>query len=299
MNLVENVYEIAEEFMENPSEVTMNYEKIEEVGKEMLQHGIIEFPLPEVEDAFKAVLLELVASSVNYCYWYGKSTIRPNGAGSTFMREHLGNAFFDYTGPTKDYDILLDRRYESQFNTCLTRFINLLVINRFPLIEERIYHINQLRYSGESFISDLIDLTKTNSADINNLMNNLISLFPGFASDMFLKRASLFFIQLNRRFGWYKDAIKTLHVPADYQVPKMLEYFGCISYSKSLKHTIESNKLIAKNSIEECEIRSATILTAKKLCDITGWSVSNVDGYFFLRRHEVQSPFHLTVTTDY
>jgi len=290
MNLVENVYEIAESFMANPSEVKMNYEEIERVGNEMIEHGIIEFPLSYIEDPFKAVLLELVASSVNYCYWYGKSTIRPNGAGSTFMRECLENAFFDYVGEDNE-----------KFNNCITRFINLLITNRFPLIEERIWHLNQLRRIGEPFAKNIVEEAENDTDNINDVMNVLITVFPGFASDMFLKRASLFFIQMNRRFGWYKDAIRKLPCPADYQVPKMLEYFnfGCITYSKSLKHTIESNKLIAKNSIEECEIRAATIMTVKKLCDITGWGVPEVDGYFFLRRNEVTGPFHLTITTDY
>jgi len=290
MNLVENVYEIAESFMKNSSEVKMNQEKIEEMANGMLSTGSIDFPIPHVEDVFKAVLLELIAASINYCYWYGKSSVRPNGAGSTFMYEHLSNAFFDYVGENTEL-----------FNACITRFINLLIINRFPLIEERIWHLNQLRRAGESFAKNIVAEAENDIDNINDVMIVLISVFPGFASDMFLKRASLFFIQLNRRFGWYKDAVRKLHVPADYQVPKMLEYFGCITYSKSLKQTIESNKLIAKNSIEECEIRAATIMTVKKLCDITGWGVPEVDGYFFLRRNEFKltGPFHLTITTDY
>jgi len=286
MNLIENVYEIAESFMNDSTEVKMNHKKIEQIAIDMLSQGPIIFPLPNVESRYKTTLLELVAASINYCYWYGKSTIRPNDVNSTFMYENLMNAFFDYSS----------ENYQS-FDICITRFINLLIINRFPLIEERICHLNQLRHSGELFVRNIVEENVTE--DIDKTMKSLITEFPGFASDIFLKRASLFFIQLNRRFGWYIDAVKKLHVPADYQIPKMLEYFGCISYSKSLKNTIKTNKLIAKNSVEECEIRSATILTVKKLCELTGWGVSEVDGYFFLRRHKVTTPFHLTITTDY
>ena len=291
MNLIENVYEIAESFMEDSSEVKINYrsEGIERVGNEMLKQGPTKFPLPYIEDVYKAVLLELVASSVNYCYFLGKSNVRPNGSSSTFLRECLGNAFFDYTGEDNQL-----------FNLCLTRLTNLLIINRFPLIEERMYHLNQLRYSAEYFTRQVIDYKDNEDLhDINDLMSELITLFPGFASDIFLKRTFLFFIQMNRRFGWFEEECKIIPVPADYQIPKMLEHFGCFSYSSSLRQSIESNKLIPKNSIEECEIRSATILTAKKLCEITGWNISDVDSYFFLRKHEVDSPFHLTITTDY
>lgn len=298
MNLVENVYEIAESFMKDSSEVEMNYGVIEKISQEMLEQGPTEFPLPYVENPFKAVLLELVASSINYCYWYGKSTIRPNGAGATFLRECLGNAFFDYK--IEHYQKrakYIKNRYETKFNTCLTRFINLLIINRFPLIEERICHLNQLRNSAEDFARKVVD--NKDVEDLNDLMIELITFFPGFASDIFLKRTFLFFIQMNRRFGWFGEEVKTMLVPADYQIPKMLEYSQCFSYSLSLQQAIQSNKLIPKNSIEECEIRSATILTVKKLCEITGWNVSDVDSHFFLHRHEVDWPFHLTITTDY
>jgi len=286
MNLVENVYEIAESFMNSATEVEMNYDKIEKISHDMLKEGPNRFEYPPCEDVYKNVLLELVASSVNYCYWYGKSDIRPNGAGSTFLRECLGNAFFDYVGEDPEL-----------FNLCLTRLINLLIINRFPLIEERIYHLNQLRYSAEHFAKKVME--NKDVENLNDLMVELITLFPGFASDIFLKRTFLFFIQINRRFGWFNKAIQNILVPADYQVPKMLEHFGCFYYSSSLQKTISSNKLIPKNSIEECEIRSATILTIKKLCELTGWNVSDVDGYFFLCRHEVTTPFHLCITTDY
>jgi len=292
MNLVKNVYEIAESFMEDASEVKLNSKTIEQVGQEMLEQGTIKFPYSSSKDIYKDILLELIASSINYCYWYGKSSIRPNGASSTFLRECLENAFFDYTG--EDFD------QPNLFNLCLTRLTNILISNRFPLIEERIYHLNQLRFEAEHFTKKIIDHQENEDLyDTNDLMNELITLFPGFASDIFLKRTFLFFIQMNRRFGWFEEECKLIPVPADYQVPKMLHHFKCFTYSKSLQETIEKNKLIPKNSIEECEIRSATILTVKKLCEITGWTVSDVDSYFFLRKNEVTTPFHLTITTDY
>jgi hypothetical protein len=289
MNLVKNIYEIAEDFMKDPSEVTLNDKEIEWIANEMIRQGPTRFPHENIENIYKTVLLELVASSVNYCYWYGKSTIRPNGASSTFLYECIGNAFFDYT--YEDHNL---------FNLCLTRLINLLIINRFSLIEERMYHLNQLRLSAENFARKVMQHQENKHLyNTDDLMKELITLFPGFASDMFLKRTFLFFIQMNRKFGWFEEECKTIPVPADYQVPKMLNHFGCFSYSTSLQKMINLNKQIPKNSIEECEIRSATILTVKKLCELTGWTVSDVDSFFFLRRHEVTTPFHLTITTDY
>jgi len=299
MNLVQSVYDISEQFMKYPSEVSMNYTEIEFIANEMLKEGKTEFPMPHNENPFKAVLIELVASSINYCYWYGKSSVRPSGSSSTFLYENIANAFFDYTevdDGLQDF-YTLGRKYETKFNICLTRLINLLITNRFPLIEERMYHINQLRYSAEEFAQKVINNKET--SDLNDLMLELVTLFPGFASDMFLKRTFLFFMQMYRRFGWFSQAIQNIPVAADYQIPKMLEHLSCFSYSTSLKTKIESNTLIPKGSKEECEIRAATVLVCKRICEITGWNIAEVDGYFWLRRKEVTSPFHLTVTTDY
>lgn len=287
MNLVENVYKVSEEFMKDPLEVELNYEQIEKLANEMIDNGKIDFLNHyDNDDVFKAVLLELVASSINYCYWYGKSTVRPNGCSSLFLYECITNAFFDYTGADQD-----------KFNICLTRLINLLISNRFPLLEERMYHLNQLRFSAEDYSQKIMD--NNNIENINDLMLELITLFPGFASDIFLKRTFLFFMQMNRRFGWFEEAIHNMPVAADYQVPKMLEHFNCISYCPDLEQQIIFNKLIPKGSIEECEIRAATILACKKLCEITSWNIAEIDGFLWLKRHEVTKPFHLTITTDY
>jgi hypothetical protein len=72
-----------------------------------------------------------------------------------------------------------------------------------------------------------------------------------------------------------------------------------IGYSSDLKNMIDSYQLIPKYSQIECEIRSANIIAVKTLCDLTGWNVADIDAYFFLRRHDSDRPFHLTITTDY
>jgi len=284
MDLVKSVYEISESFMKDPTYVEMNEDGIKTMANVMIDYGKSSFPLPDVESDYKGVLLELVAASVNYCYWYGKYDIRPNGSSSTTMYELLQNAFFDY-----------EERDPIVFETCITRFIRLLSTRRFPLIEERERHLRQLLVNGEAFA----ELVNNKHDHIDYWFNELICQFPGFASDIFLKRASLFFIQLFRRFGWFESDLHNLHVPADYQIPKMLNYFGCLIYEEELYNAIETNQLIQKHSQAECEIRAATVLIIKKLCEITGWNVAEVDGFFFNKRHDTQTPFHLTITTDY
>jgi hypothetical protein len=287
MNLVEDVFKLAESFMQpkDPVEfVQMNMEKIDLLSQTMITSGRSSFSPPPTKNQLKGIVLELVGSSVNYCYWYGKSTIRPGNASSTTMFELLEQAFNKYEGE----DHLL-------FNNSITIFQQLLAQHRFPLLEQRIKHLDELRSIGEDFCIDI----EKNHTSITPIMDRLITLFPGFASDMFLKRASLFFIQLYRRFGWFEKYLHFLHVPADYQIPKMLNHYGCISYISQLLNRIETNKLIPKHSLPECEIRSATILTMRKLCERTGWNIADIDAWLFVRRNDATEPFHLTITTDY
>lgn len=286
MNLVESVYEISESFMKDPELVFMSKDKIKKVSKDMLKQGKPSFPLPTVKNDYKGVMLELIAASINYCYWYGKHDIRPNKSSSTMMYELLQTAFFDY----EEIDPI-------KFKVCIKRFVKLLSARRFPLVEEREHHLYQLLDGAEDFATVINE--QHEDGEVEFYMNELISNFSGFASDIFLKRASLFFIQLFRRFGWFKSDLHNLHVPADYQIPKMLNHFGCLIYEEELDEAIDFDELIPKHSQAECEIRAATILTIKQLCELTKWNVAEVDGYFFTKRHEIEGPFHLTITTDY
>lgn len=290
MKLVDGVYELSESFMKNPQYVALDHDRIKEVSKLIVEK---KFPIPKVDNAAVGIILELVAASINYCYWYGKSDVRPNGANSTLMYEIMMNSFYDFRYPdTRD------------FKKCIDRLCSNLAIYRFPLLEERISHLYQLLDFGLDFCIDInttffVKNPEENDKVLEYFLDELVASFPGFASDMFLKRASLFFLQLNRRFGIFADEISHLPVPADYQVPKMLEHYGCIKYNRHLKDIINSNQLIPKNSLQECEIRSATILVIKELCDITGFSTPTVDGFFFLNRYNSKDKFHLTITTDY
>ena len=290
MKLVEDVFEIAESFMEKPEHVRINYTKINNIADTMLAAGKIKFPFPDEDDnVFKSIVLEIVAASINYCYWYGRHNVRPNNSSSTRMYELVMQAFSNFES-------------QNQFESCIEKLIKLLAINRFPLIEERARHLRELK-SQALYLANIIENRYLcglgRSVDLTYMMEYLVGSFPGFASDIFLKRASLFFLQLNRKFGWFADELNLLHVPADYQVPKMLEHFGCTYYTPTLKEMIKNHQLIPKNSLEECEIRAATIIVVKKLCELTGWNVAEVDGFFFLNRHIATNPFHLTITTDY
>jgi hypothetical protein len=293
MRIVENVFEIAKSFVNDAKYVKINDFAIDALWKSMEVRGKAEFKPPFEENVFKGIILELVASSVNYCYWYGRSNIRPNGANSSLMYDLLLKSFSGFQHASNE-----------RFKSCIEDFKIALAINRFPLLEERIRHLDQLTKNSNGIKYGIIVENTFNNMNLTGytfeeLFESLLIFFPGFASDIFLKRASLFFIELYRRFGWLEDDLHGLFVPADYQIPKILEHFKCIEYHPSLKLMIHDHNIIPKNSIQECEIRAATIITMDKLSKLTGWNIADVDSFLFTRRHEVSDPFHLTITTDY
>lgn len=289
MDLVSNVFEIAESFMKTSKHVFINDQSVDMIAKRIKKNVKPKFQLPDIENVLQGVLTEIIAGSINYCYWYGNHTIRPNGASSTKMYDLLMESIPEERTEEVEY-------YEDYLDEWISNFKKALAINRFPLLEERVKHLDEINTTDTLRFSSGI---MRGRFTLEEGLQFLVEHYPGYASDIFLKRASLLFIQFFRRFGWFNDELHKLHVPADYQVPKMLEHFNCFTYSPDLYRKIEDGQLIPKASQEECEIRSATIVVIKNLCERTGWNVAEIDAYFFLRRHEVQNPFHLTITTDY
>jgi len=285
MNLIENVFDIAEDFMKDPKHVTIDYVELSKTVRGMKLEKPLEFPKKDTTDIYKTCIMELVGGAINYCYWYGKSTIRPLDSSSTKMYDVVKYAFenFNKTGGIHSFD------------RCIDSVIKYLSLERFPLLEERIKHLNELRINGQQFTEKICD----QKCDLESALIDMVQIFPGYASDMFLKRAFLFFCQMNRNFGWFEKEMNTIPVPSDYQVPKMLHHFWILDYSPELKTLIDSETLIPKGSLMECEIRAATILACRQLVKETGWTVPEVDAYFWLRRKEIFIPFHLTVTSDY
>lgn len=284
--IIERVYDVIYQLMRNSKHVKIDEDSIIEFSKFLYHMNppgpfVIETDFNEIE---KVVLLELFASSINFCYWYGKFDVRPSGSSCTLLYDILFDSFSDYS-------------FGSPFEDRISKFVDSLIYYRFPLVNERIKHLKEISDNGSiEFVTDLCSGFKK---PISYWYMEMLRRFPNFASDIFLKRASLFFIQLYRRFGWFKDQMDEIVIPADYHIPKLLQYLGCITYSFPLFKKIRDEDLILSGSLEECEIRAATIYSSWRICEESGWNIADLDTYLFSQRHEVKDPFHLTVTTDY
>ena len=284
VDIIQQVFDMSEVILASePKSVRINRTYINELAEQMKKDGKYVFePQSYKTGIHNDVLKELVACSINYCYWYGAHDIRPNGVSSTSLYNDVNKAF----------------TISQDFNEKIYHLIMLLSTHRYPLLEERKRHLLELCENRKAEI--FVDMVCNKSYTGERLFHEMIEMFQGFASDNFLKRASLFFIQLNRKFGWWEDDLMTiLHVPADYQVPKVLRHFGCINYSPDLSFEITKSRLIPKHSLDELQIRAATVKVCTMLQYAIGWTIADVDTYLWGRRKLTDMPFHLTITTDY
>lgn len=283
--MIKTVFNIASEAITKfPKYVVIDWDRVDRLGERIVEEGVTPFFNGEPkEDVHIVILKELIAGSINYCYWYGVHDIRPNNCSSTLMYDCVNKA--------------VDEHGTTLYKT-IPYLLDLLTINRFPLLEERKRHLYELM---ESRMAESLPYTiASKEVDPEIQFTTLVKSFQGYASDIFLKRASLFFIQLHRIFGWYDDTLmRTLHVPSDYQVPKILKCFGCMEYLPELTTKINRGSLIPKGSLEEIQIRAATILICNRLKERTGLNISDIDTYLWTKRKLTNEPFHCTITTDY
>jgi hypothetical protein len=254
---------------------------------------------PEVrgkeEIDYMLMCYELMAGAVNYQYWYAKSDMRPNDSGATKMYAMLDESF-ELAGSIHNVG------HRVVCEDACKHFMDMIASQRLPNAEKRIYHVQEILDSmkdGPNVISNLVQFVNDYTLPVDVFLRTIVTTYPGYAGDMFLKRPFLLAMMLYRRVQWFKKDIHTLLIPADYQVPKMLRWLGCIYYSTNLSSMVNRGDMIPSGSLMEGEIRAASVLVCRLLAQAAGVSMCDVDTYLWLNRNDCTDPFHLTTTTDY
>lgn len=309
-NLIGGVWLLANKFLDDAGLVTINDDGIAKVANDVVKWkeaiyanrasrcAVWNFPKcidptdPKVTR--KVFLYELIANSVNYCFWYGRHDIRPDGASSTKMYQLLDESFNRLEELKKAAAFSLCNELEIIINT----FSGKLSMARFPLIDHRVKHLTELL--NRSDLLSVIEISVSREDyNVDEWLDYLITSFPGYSKDLFLKRAFLFIMEMYRRCGIFGKEISKVPVPADYHIPKMLRWLGCTEYRDSLSFVVDNDILMAENCSTECEIRAATIVACKRIADLADCTCEEVDTYLFGMRHQCKDAFHLTITTNY
>lgn len=245
--------------------------------------------------AFVALLSELMLGACNFCYWAGRANCLPAGGSANLMAEICYAEGKNLAGGELQGEPL-----GKLFSSIVQGTINRVAVSGLPLIDRRIINLREIAAVGEDrcieFFGHLIE-----GRPLPEVMDELLRLLPvSFAGDIFLKRALLFFHQIYREFGLYsRDEMAKFPMPTDYQVPKMLEAYGALTYSPRLKDIIAAGEHLPSGSLMELEIRAGTMLIVDRLSELSGMTIGEIDWALWFTRKKVTTPYHLTVTTDY
>ena len=170
---------------------------------------------------------------------------------------------------------------------------------------------------NNNFSKYLHSISSYNMRPIELIWN--ILNFEGFNYDVFRKKKELFLMFMFRYFDAlglpeeFNSIRKWVNPAIDYQVPKMLEATGIISYPTNIKRKIDKGKLILKDSYEELYIRSLSYFTLIDMQSkfhnlvlngerIDSFDQVDLDWYFWSRRNENNVwgyKHHCTITEDY
>lgn len=309
------MWHLVDDIINRPQHVTIEEDHLNEIAQDLqvwvsdshqlnLVSGREAFPVgvSTERDLFMYFLTE---DAVNFCYWYGSGQCRPGNASSGKLSALLSEVF------TKaEKDCPSPQRQWSHYKTIIRQFQDLLVFERFPLLRERLAALDEiLNRLHPDALFNAIFCSNTPDWSLDKALDYMLFDLPGYAADMFLKRASLFFQELwkrryllsNRFDGAWEVAMRNLPVPIDYHIPNVLRSKGGLVYTKRLAKRVWNEDLIPSGSRMEAEIRASAAYACKWIADAAQVGPAEVDAFLFSQRRRAHDmhPIHLTITTDY
>lgn len=199
-----------------------------------------------------------VANAVNFCFWFDKPYRKYK-----YKNQEGSNAFFEVFD---DNSRLKDAIYLSEIEEKDIRAL----FGNIPLTKER---VECLREVGEKLISkyqgQAINILYDSDFNCNKIAEKIVSSFPrwndSYGGVFFLKRIQKFIYDL-----WACEELEKVLINkdkctilADYQIPKILNYYGVLKYSDKLRNDISQYKCLKSGSIEEKSIRVGTIIAGE------------------------------------
>ena len=206
-----------------------------------------------------------------------------------------------------------------------TTFKSIFTANiEMPMAKEKTYVLNKVGETlVEEYKGDWIDFIKSGPKKLyhngEGLIERLVSQFDRFRDTStyleeevhFLKLAQLAFWGIHRELAkdgeFYIEDMENMTAFADYIVPVALEKMGIVTYADKLKNKIEQGVLIESDSIEEIEIRAATLFVTAQLTEEINKVkaeeekiiIPQLDFKLWTDFHAEQSAHHLTKTIMY
>ena len=154
----------------------------------------------------------------------------------------------------------------------------------------------------------------------DGLIERLTSEFPRFDdTSQYAEKYNVHFYKLAQLAFWgihaelagtgdfYIEDMQSMSAFADYIVPVALEVMKIVEYSEELRNKITNGEIIAKDSLEEIEIRSTSLYITAKLTEEINKRrptdksiiIPQLDYRLWKQYHATHRPHHLTITTMY
>ena len=152
------------------------------------------------------------------------------------------------------------------------------------------------------------------------LIERLTSEFPRFDdTSQYAEKYNIHFYKLAQLAFWgihaelagtgdfYIEDMQSMSAFADYIVPVALEVMKIVEYSEELRNKITNGEIIARDSLEEIEIRSTSLYITAKLTEEINKRrpaeksiiIPQLDYRLWKQYHATHRPHHLTITTMY
>ena len=152
------------------------------------------------------------------------------------------------------------------------------------------------------------------------LIERLILEFPRFDdTSQYAEKYNVHFYKLAQLAFWsihaelsgtgdfYIEDMQSMSAFADYIVPVALEVMKIVEYSEELRNKITNGEIIARDSLEEIEIRSTSLYITAKLTEEINKRrpteksiiIPQLDYRLWKQYHATHRPHHLTITTMY
>jgi hypothetical protein len=277
------MYEQVAALVHNSQSVTLNTHMLPELAKAIKPYHLErqqQNHKPRKPNP-KEIVFTLLVNSINYRFWHERHDFYPAQGGSSLIWK-AGQASLET--PSIKQGILTFRRQ--------------IASTALPMMHSRLQRIDEMARLLPKALPTILKLF-TIDASLPALLEYITTTFPlTYGEDPLLKRPALALQLLHEDTGFGRN-VEELPIPADYQVPKVLQAWGVLKYTKELQDKLSQSIELPQGSQPEMEIRAFTIETGRRLWEAYQIPPHVTDRFIWTQRKHYTEPFHLTTTTFY
>ncbi len=288
--------------VDDPQFLTINYDQLDKLAEvyassemEIPKWDASAFLLPEEASPEEIVDFFVVGNAINFCF----TDLTNSDEDVKYMFQQEGvpfpwsGAFGMWAALKETYNVSKERnlypfdgRVLANLNTIVAGELFEGLGIEIPLLKERVGNLNALgealleNYGGRAYY--LVENSRGFLLGEGGLVDTLVTKTNGAYADFdlktnpdglayFNKRAQLCAAMLIGRFGnlgvtdLQDEEVDKLTVFPDYQLPRVLRHEGCLEYGPELTRLVDNRQIIEQGSLQELEIRAATVHAADYL----------------------------------